>query len=408
MKRTIYITLLPLMLIGFVSESAPYMLIPSLPDMTTSLGLTKSQASGLLAIYYLTLSVTFLFVGGIGDRYNKKQLLLTATTSILTGSLLLGVGNTYPMLAGGRALQALGAGIVVVVAQTWIGQSSTQKNITRLFSYLTIVMSFAPMVAPIAGGFLNDTFGWRYNFYFVAALAIATIPFLLLSSPPSPGQTQPPKVFKSYKDLLFDTPFFAMTATMLVCFLFQGSLMSYSSFLFIEQLGLSPSVFGFISIPIVTGIIIGQFPVLWLEKRKGLKAAYTFNSVVIVVALLISIILEQTIGSLGMTLFIFNIGFGGHSLIATRTVITRFATMRSYSSALMNFLSDFTNYIAALLIQLLFFFIGTAAEIHNIVSSTTIILIILCYLFFRQKITELSVLHQQSDRGIFVAEINHK
>lgn len=392
MKRTIYITLLPLLLVCFVSESAPYMLIPSLPDINASLGLTKSQATGLIAVYYLTLSVAFLLAGVVGERYNKKRLLLIAMLSILIGSLMLGFGNIYPILAVGRGLQAFGAGIVVVVAQTWVGQSSTNKNITRLFSYLTIVMSLAPMVAPIIGGFLNDFFGWRYNFYFVAALGVIAILFLIFSSPPPPETKEHRKVFANYKRLLLDTPFFTMIATMLVCFLFQGSLMSYSSFLFIEQLGLSPAVFGFISVPIVAGIIIGQFPVLWLEKHKGLKTAYAFNSVVVVVALVASLILEQTVWALGVTLFVFNIGFGGHNLIATRTVIAYFATERGYSSALMNFLSDFTNYIAAILVQLLFLVIGTTAEIHNIVCVVTIILIAICYLFTRRKITDFSVL----------------
>lgn len=392
MKRSIYVALLPLLLTSFVSESAPYMLIPSLPDITSSLELTKSQAGGLLAIYYLMLSVTFLLAGVVGDKYCKKRLLLAATISILSGSLLLGFGNFYPALATGRALQAFGAGIVVVVAQTWIGQCSTQKNITRLFSSLTIVMSFAPMVAPIAGGFINDSLGWRYNFYFVAVLAFVAVPFLLVSSPPPPEQTAPRKAFASYKNLLLNTPFITIIITLLVCFLFQGSLMSYSSFLFIEQLGLTPTVFGFISVPIVAGIIIGQFPVLWLEKRKGLRAAYTFNSLVVVAALLASLVFEQTIWSLGITLFVFNIGFGGHNLIATRTVIANFVTERSYSSALMNFLGDFTNYLAALLVQLLFFFVRTTAEIHNIVSIVTIVLIAFCYLLFRRKITEFSVL----------------
>lgn len=392
MKRSIYIVLLPLILVGFVSESAPYMLIPSLPDITASLGLSKSQAGGLLAVYYLTLSLTFLFAGVVGERYGKKWLLLTATLSIFMGSLMLGWGSTYLLLAAGRVLQAFGAGIVVVVAQTWIGQSSTQKNITRLFSYLTIVMSFAPMIAPIAGGLLNDSLGWRYNFYFVAVLALLAIPFLILSSPPPPQQTKPPKAFASYKRLLLCTPFFGMIATMLVCFLFQGALMSYSSFLFIEQLGFSPAVFGFISVPIVAGIIIGQFPVLWLEKRRGLAAAYTFNSAVVVAALLASLVLEQTVWALGITLFIFNIGFGGHNLIATRTVITHFATECSYSSALMNFMGDFTNYIATLAVQLLFLIVGTTAQIHNVVCMVTIALIALCYLFFKPKITDNSVL----------------
>lgn len=73
-----------------------------------------------------------------------------------------------------------------------------------------------------------------------------------------------------------------LIATSLVCFLFQGTLLAYSSFLFIDQLGLTPATYGLISVPVVVGCIIGQFPVVYLEKKHSITAAFLFNSAVAV------------------------------------------------------------------------------------------------------------------------------
>lgn len=393
-KRAIYTALLPLWAVSFVAEIAPQILVPSLLGIAHSLDLSNSQATGLMSSFYLTLSLSFLLAGIFIHQLNKKTVMLTASVFILCGSAMIGYTDNYRIMILGRIIQAIGAGAITVTGQTWIGQSATEQNITKLFSSLTLFLSFAPLLAPIIGGYVYDLFSWRYNFYLVASLAAIAIIFITFTTPPPPESNEKlsfREISGEYRNLLTRTPFFAIVATTLVCFLFQGSLMSYSSFLFIGQLGLSASLFGFISVPVVAGIIIGQLPVLLLEKRKGLSAAFTFATVITILALSGSLVYYLIYGThsiyeLTAILFVFNIGFGGHNLIAIRIVMSRFHHMRSYSSALLNFFCDLSNYLAALIVQLLFILAGSTFLIHNTLIFIIIILLMTTHLVCRRYI----------------------
>lgn len=390
---SILIALIPLLTISFVSNVAPYIYIPSLPDIADTFSLTESQTGSTLSIYYLILSLTLLAAGVVGDIWNKKRMLAGASAVIFIGAVIAGFAGKFGIMLSGWALQAVGAATIVIVGQTWIGQSSTNRNITSLYSYLTIILSFAPLVAPMLGGAVNDLFSWRYNFYIVAVLSLFASVFISKSTPPPPVQnTKTPvkEALKGYCRILFKSKFTGLISTSLVCFIFQGALMNYSSFLFIDQLGVTPSFYGLISIPVVAGIITGQFPVIYIEKKRGIVAAHIFNSIIALIALSATIVYyfitgTHSIVELAIVIFIFSIGFGGHTLLSLRNVMSAFASKRSHSSALINFLNQFAGYIASLLVQLLFAFFASAMQVHNIMSVLAMILIIATFPVFKRS-----------------------
>lgn len=71
MKKTgnnILAALIPLFTVSFVSHIAPYIYIPSLPDIADDLRLDEAQAGSMMSAYYLALSLTLLLVGVVGDQ----------------------------------------------------------------------------------------------------------------------------------------------------------------------------------------------------------------------------------------------------------------------------------------------------------------------------------------------------
>ena len=395
--RNLFIALIPLLTISLVSNVAPYIYIPSLPDIADTFSVSESQAGNTLSIYYLVLSLTLLAAGIVGDIWNKKRILSRASMLIFMGAIVAGFAGTFNFMLTGWALQAVGAATITIVGQAWIGQSSNKKNITSLFSYLTIILSFAPLAAPIIGGVVTDAFSWQYNFYIVAVLSLFASMFINKATPPPPVQNSGisiKQVATSYCQILFRSKFVGLISTSLVCFLLQGALMNYSSFLFINQLGVKSSTYGLISVPVIAGIIIGQFPVIYIEKKRGIIAAHLFNSVVAVSALLASLLFYLITGThsvveLALVILVFSIGFGGHTLLAIRNVMTAFASKRSHSSALVNFLNQFAGYIASITVQFLFALFGSAILIHNIISGLAVILIIATFPIFKRAYLEI-------------------
>lgn len=327
MKKTgnnILIALIPLFMVSFVSHIAPYIYISSLPDIADDLRLDEAQAGSMMSAYYLALSLTLLLVGIVGDRWNKRRMLAGASAVIFIGAMLGSLPSQFGWVLCGWALQGVGL------------------------------------------------------------LSVFSVLFIYKTTPPPPVQNNPVsvrQVFSDYRHILFRSGFVPLIAISLACFFFQGTLMAYSSFLFIDRLGLTSAAYGLISVPVVVGSIIGQFPVLYLEKKCGITAAFLFNSVVAVTALLSSLVFymltgTHTVVELTLVILVFNIGFGGHTLLAIRNVMTAFPSKRSHSSALLNFSDQFTGYIAAVAVQLLFACIGSGLSVHNMACGAASVFIL--------------------------------
>ena len=384
--NSVLVALIPLFTVSFVSHLAPYLYIPSLPDIAAYFDIVdKSETGSMMSAYYLALSLTLLLSGVVGDRRDKKKMLAAASVMIFIGAMLGSLSPDFELALTGWIFQGVGAATITIVGQTWIGQTSHKDNVTSLFSYMAIVLSFAPLVAPVMGGLITEAFSWKYNFFIVGILCLLSALFIYRAIPPPPVQNGPVsvrKVFNDYLGIFLRSDFMVLMGASLSCFLFQGMLMAYSSFLFIDQLGLTPAVYGLISVPVVIGSVIGQFPVVYLEKKCGLTAAFMFNSVVAAAALLFSLAFymikgTHTVSELALVIFVFSVGFGGHTFLATRNVMTAFSSQRSHASALMNFMDQFVGYIAAVAVQVLFMFLGSALLIHNVACGVALILIIL-------------------------------
>lgn len=383
-QNSVFAGLIPVFALGFVSHMVPYIYIPSLPQIAEYFDLGQSNTTTMMSSYYLSMSLSLLLTGMIGDRWDKKCLFHSACVLIFIGAAFASFRPLFYLMIAGWFFQGIGAGTITVVSQTWVGQSSDRHNITSRFSYMSIVLSIAPLVAPVIGGYVAESWSWKYNFFLIMMLILTSAMLMFITSPPAPtaiNKISIREVASDYIRLLSKTIFLPIIATSLVCFMFQGAFMAYSSFLFINRLGLTPAVYGFISVPVVIGSIIGPIVVMYVKKKYNIKTAFILNTIIAATALTASILFylitgTHTIAELAIVILISNIGFGGHTLLAIRNTMTAFTSHRSQSSALVNFLNQFAGYIAVLSIQFLFMYISSAMTLHNITCTLTVILLI--------------------------------
>ena len=390
-QNTLIRSIIPIVIISFVSRVGANIFIPALPEITNDLNLTPSAASGTITIYFFILSISCLLVGAFIDFFNKKRLLIYGGIFTIIGSLLCGLSFNELMIMVGRGVQAFGGAIILIASQTMLGKISSTKNIVRVFAYFSLALSIAPLLAPTFGGFITEYLQWRYNFYFIILISIIAL-FLLFATGKDNGQEDvvrcgKPKlnnIFSGYFSLFKSLKFIAIIGTSLICYFFQGGFMAYSSFLFIDHFGLSPDTFGLLSIPIVVGLILGRFPTIFLEKRYGVLTTYKFNSGVIIASMLFSLIYyiivgHHTVVELLIVLSIFNIGFSGHVILSMSSAMLIFKEQKGQVSASLNFLNQTFSYLAALLVQLLLLFNVSFEMNYNIFAIIIIISILILY-----------------------------
>lgn len=115
--------------------------------------------------YLLTSTTTVPLYGRLADLYGRKRLFIAATLLFLLGSILCGLAQSMPQLVLFRMLQGLGAGGIIPVTLTILGDLFSIEQRARLQGLTSAVWGTSAVAGPTVGGFITDTLSWRWVFY---------------------------------------------------------------------------------------------------------------------------------------------------------------------------------------------------------------------------------------------------
>ncbi len=136
----------------------------AMPTVVEHLG-GLSHYSWVFSAYILTSTVTMPLWGRLSDLYGRRRYYLAAVALFLVGSALSGAAWSMVWLIAFRALQGVGAGGLLPLGMTIMGDLYTPEERPRAQSLFSIVWGIASIVGPIAGGFITEHFSWRWVFY---------------------------------------------------------------------------------------------------------------------------------------------------------------------------------------------------------------------------------------------------
>ncbi len=156
----------------------------AMPTVIASLG-GLSHYSWVFSAYLITSTVTVPVWGKLSDLYGRRPLYQAGIAVFLLGSILSGIATSMTQLIAFRALQGLGAGALIPLGMTIIGDVYTVEERARMQAYFSGVWGLASVIGPVAGGFITDNLSWRWVFYINIpfGLAAAAVMGLALKEP---------------------------------------------------------------------------------------------------------------------------------------------------------------------------------------------------------------------------------
>lgn len=265
--------------LGLLSAIGPFaidMYLPALPSIGEDLDAGTAAVQMSLLIFFLSMGFGQIVVGPISDMVGRKLPLYAGLALFMVGGVGSAMAPSIEWLIAFRFLQGLGASAGMAVPRAIVRDLHTGNEAAKLMSLLMLVFSVSPILAPLTGSQIIESFGWRAVFWTVTgAAALATV---LLGTSLKETRSVEERANSSfgtalagYRYLMGDRNFLGLTAIAGFGIASFFVYLSSSSFILINHYGLSPSVYSvFFSINAVAFIGMSQLTGM-LADRFGLK-----------------------------------------------------------------------------------------------------------------------------------------
>jgi len=163
-KRQLYLVFAGLMLALTLASLDQNIVSTALPRIVSDLG-GLAHLSWVVTAFMVTSTISTPLYGKLSDMYGRKRLYFVAIIIFLLGSVLCGMAQTMAQLIFFRALQGLGAGGLVTLAQTTVGDLIVPRERGRYQGLFGAVFAACSVAGPLLGGIITDALSWRWIFY---------------------------------------------------------------------------------------------------------------------------------------------------------------------------------------------------------------------------------------------------
>ena len=137
----------------------------ALPYIAGSLSSTNSEATWVLTSYLVANAVILPASNWFARRFGRKRFLLTCVIIFTVASFFCGAAPSLGIILLARVLQGAGGGALQPLSQSILLESFPPAKRSMAMAAYGLGIVVAPVLGPTLGGWLTDTFSWRYAFY---------------------------------------------------------------------------------------------------------------------------------------------------------------------------------------------------------------------------------------------------
>ncbi len=153
------------------------------PAIQKSLDIQPSLYTWLTISYLVSSTVVVTIYGKLGDLYGRKPIMIFGVLLFLLGSLLCGFAWDAGSLIGFRAVQGLGAGALLTTAFAIVADLYPPAERGRINGALAGIIGLSSILGPLLGGWITDSFGWKWVFFINIPLGAIAMIFIVTRMP---------------------------------------------------------------------------------------------------------------------------------------------------------------------------------------------------------------------------------
>jgi DHA1 family bicyclomycin/chloramphenicol resistance-like MFS transporter len=333
------------------------MYLPALPAIARDFHIGIGDAENTMSTFFLGFAAGQAFFGPMADRFGRRPPLFFGLAFYLLMCVGCALAANVDMLLVARFFQAVGACAGGVIARACVRDIFGPEETPRIYAYMSLVLSVAPLFAPFLGGYLLIWASWRAIFWFQFAIGTVAAIATAMRLPETHGgmarRLHPFVIVSDYARILRDRNFIAYALAGAAS---NASLYAYltgSSHVFIDMFHVAPQNFGwFFAINAIGLIGMSQIAARLAHKHLPERIMLTAQIVHVIAGLVLAAISWSRLGGvygLGAALFLFLSCNGAINPMSAGTAMRHYAVNAGMASALLGTLMFVAGFAVSLL-----------------------------------------------------------
>ncbi|HET8993033.1 MAG TPA: multidrug effflux MFS transporter [Rhodococcus sp. (in: high G+C Gram-positive bacteria)] len=174
-----------LALLAALAPLAVDMYLPGFTGIGEEFGATVSAVQLTLTAFLIGMALGNLVIGPLSDKFGRRPSMLVGTFVCAVASVACALAPTVELLAVSRFAQGFAGAAGIVVGRAVVADRVAGVAAAKLFGLLVLVSGIAPIVAPLIGGAIVLSVGWRAVFWFLAAMSVLMLVAIVVFVPES-------------------------------------------------------------------------------------------------------------------------------------------------------------------------------------------------------------------------------
>ena len=246
-------SLLLLVILASLSGLTPLavdMYLPAIPSITQALDTRISLVQLTLSVFLVGFAIGQMIYGPISDSLGRKKVLLSGLFIFVISNALVYFVHDIQTLMILRFIQAIGGGAAAVIVSALLRDMFAKEAFSKVMSFVILIMTIAPLVAPLLGGQILRVADWRAIFYLLSIAGLFTVIAVIIYIPETlaPERRIPLRlgsVARNYLKVICNRRVLGFVLTSGFSFSGMFIFLTTSPYVYIEYLGIPTEQYGY-------------------------------------------------------------------------------------------------------------------------------------------------------------------